>query len=36
LSDPVIFDGRNIYDPEFLRTFGIRYFGIGRGEKSGG
>ena len=36
LSDPVIFDGRNIYDPEFLRTFGIRYFGIGRGEKSVG
>ncbi len=36
LSDPVIFDGRNIYDPEFLRTFGIRYFGIGRGEKLGG
>ena len=36
LSDPVVFDGRNIYDPEFLRTFGIRYYGIGRGEKSVG
>ena len=26
----VIFDGRNIYDPEEIRRFGFRYFGIGR------
>jgi UDPglucose 6-dehydrogenase len=31
LSEPVIFDGRNIYDPDLLRTLGINYYGIGRG-----
>ena len=30
LSNPVIFDGRNIYDPALLKTFGLKYFGIGR------
>ena len=29
---PVIFDGRNVYDPALLQRLGIRYFGIGRGE----
>lgn len=32
LSVPVIFDGRNVYDPALMRRLGIRYFGIGRGE----
>jgi len=32
LKEPVIFDGRNIYDPGFMKALGIRYFGIGRGE----
>lgn len=32
LRDPVIFDGRNIYDPGELARRGIRYFGIGRGK----
>ncbi len=32
LRDPVIFDGRNLYDPQVLKRQGIRYFGIGRGE----
>ena len=32
LSVPVIFDGRNVYDPALLQRRGIRYFGIGRGE----
>ncbi len=32
LRNPVIFDGRNIYDPGDLESRGIRYFGIGRGE----
>jgi len=32
LSDPVIFDGRNLYDPEVLETFGLDYYGIGRGK----
>ena len=30
LKDKVIFDGRNIYDPEEIRDFGFKYFGIGR------
>jgi UDPglucose 6-dehydrogenase len=32
LADPVIFDGRNIYDPAFLANNGFRYYAIGRGE----
>jgi UDPglucose 6-dehydrogenase len=32
LREPIIFDGRNLYDPEVLDTFGITYFGIGRGQ----
>jgi len=32
LAVPVIFDGRNVYDPALMRRFGLRYFGIGRGE----
>lgn len=31
LTHPVIFDGRNIYDPENLRQLGIDYYAIGRG-----
>jgi UDPglucose 6-dehydrogenase len=31
LKTPVIFDGRNIYDPQFLSKWGFRYYGIGRG-----
>jgi UDPglucose 6-dehydrogenase len=30
LNTPVIFDGRNIYDPERLKKIGIDYFCIGR------
>jgi UDPglucose 6-dehydrogenase len=32
LREPVIFDGRNLYDPEVPRQHGLRYFAIGRGE----
>ncbi|TCL02424.1 MULTISPECIES: UDP-glucose dehydrogenase family protein [Sodalis] len=31
LTQPVIFDGRNLYDPERLAHRGIVYYGIGRG-----
>jgi UDPglucose 6-dehydrogenase len=31
LKHPVIFDGRNIYNPELLARLGISYYGIGRG-----
>ena len=34
LSSPMVFDGRNLYDPALVRTFGLRYFGIGRGERA--
>ncbi|MGE3319008.1 MAG: UDP-glucose/GDP-mannose dehydrogenase family protein [Candidatus Berkiella sp.] len=30
LVTPVIFDGRNIYDPILLKELGITYYGIGR------
>ncbi|MGE5471073.1 MAG: UDP binding domain-containing protein, partial [Bacteroidota bacterium] len=30
LNSPVIFDGRNLYDPKFVREQGIEYFAIGR------
>lgn len=33
LTTPVIFDGRNLYDPEYMAGIGIEYFGIGRGLK---
>jgi UDPglucose 6-dehydrogenase len=32
LAAPVIFDGRNLYDPRFLRSIGFLYYGIGRGD----
>src|SRR5690606_21219287 len=32
LKTPVIFDGRNIYDPALMKRFGLEYYGIGRGE----
>ena len=32
LRTPVIFDGRNLYDPSLLRRLGFRYFAIGRGD----
>lgn len=30
LTHPVIFDGRNLYDPGILVSLGLNYFGIGR------
>ena len=34
LKQPVIFDGRNLYDPEYLRELGFIYYAIGRGQTS--
>ncbi|MCQ9380191.1 UDP binding domain-containing protein, partial [Methyloversatilis sp. XJ19-49] len=31
LKQPVIFDGRNLYEPDVPRSFGIEYSAIGRG-----
>ncbi|MDQ3541406.1 MAG: UDP-glucose/GDP-mannose dehydrogenase family protein [Chloroflexota bacterium] len=33
LADKVIFDGRNIYDPDRVKREGLTYFGIGLGEQ---
>ena len=30
LSSPVIFDGRNLFDPDLLASKGINYYSIGR------
>jgi len=32
LKNPVIFDGRNLYDPKYLKKIGFDYYGIGRGK----
>ena len=34
LKTPVIFDGRNLYDPRDVDRYGIEYFPIGRGARS--
>jgi UDPglucose 6-dehydrogenase len=35
LRKPVIFDGRNMYDPLTVHGHGFEYFGIGRGDSVG-
>ena len=32
LKAPVIFDGRNLYDPAMLARFGLTYYAVGRGK----
>jgi UDPglucose 6-dehydrogenase len=34
LKAPVIFDGRNLYDPAMVGRFGFTYYAIGRGRSS--
>lgn len=33
LNNPVIFDGRNLYDPAEMKKRGFTYYGIGRGDR---
>lgn len=33
LGHPVIFDGRNLYDPEQLAQLGFTYYAVGRGQQ---
>ncbi len=33
LKKPVIFDGRNLYDPQHMKEYGITYYAIGRGNE---
>jgi UDPglucose 6-dehydrogenase len=35
LKAPVIFDGRNLYDPSHMARDGFSYYAIGRGKRSG-
>jgi UDPglucose 6-dehydrogenase len=35
LKDPVIFDGRNLYEPDVVSTLGLAYYAIGRGGTAG-
>jgi UDPglucose 6-dehydrogenase len=30
MHTPIVFDGRNLFDPETMKELGFRYFGIGR------
>ena len=32
LNKPLIFDGRNLYDPALVESLGLQYFAIGRGR----
>ena len=34
LKNPVIFDGRNLYDPAMVESAGLAYYGIGRGRST--
>lgn len=34
LKHPAIFDGRNLYDPGFVKRFGLEYYAIGRGDST--
>ena len=36
LRDPVVFDGRNLYDPDIMSTVGLTYFAIGRSNVAAG
>ena len=32
IKEPVVFDGRNLYEPEMLERHGMTYYAIGRGR----
>ncbi|MEI2420555.1 UDP binding domain-containing protein, partial [Arthrospira platensis SPKY2] len=33
LKEPVIFDGRNVFDPDYVKRLGFTYYAIGRGDR---
>lgn len=32
LNSPVIFDGRNMFEPDVVKSYGLEYFSIGRSQ----
>jgi UDPglucose 6-dehydrogenase len=32
MKTPILIDGRNLYDPETIKSLGFTYIGIGRGS----
>ena len=34
MKNPVLLDGRNLYDPNFLKELGFAYYAIGRGQSA--
>jgi UDPglucose 6-dehydrogenase len=34
MRTPIVFDGRNLFDPETMRQFGFHYYSIGRASVS--
>jgi UDPglucose 6-dehydrogenase len=34
MQTPILFDGRNLFDPRIMTELGFRYFGIGRSSTS--
>lgn len=34
MRQPVLMDGRNTWDPDYVRSLGFTYFGVGRGSKN--
>jgi UDPglucose 6-dehydrogenase len=36
MKKPVIFDGRNIYEPTKMQSLGFTYRGVGRGYNQNG
>jgi UDPglucose 6-dehydrogenase len=34
MKSPIIFDGRNLYEPQSMKEMGINYYGIGRDSKT--
>lgn len=35
MNQPIIIDGRNLWDPDTMRQLGFVYYGIGRGNRNG-
>ena len=33
MHTPILFDGRNLYDPKTMKELGFRYFGVGRASE---